>query len=343
MKKIFQKFFPWMIGLGLLAYLFHQYPPQKVWQAFQYVRIPLFIFYAVFYFLLVLVFDTLGLAYVLRRFCVSIRFSELLPARVVSYLLALLNYNAGQAAMAYFLKRSKNASFFKALGSILFVMVIDFFWIVLLAFLGSFYAPLHFKELDVSHWIQNFSIVFFIAALFHILFWRGWLIRLLPFKIHFRFRDWLQGKHLFQTFHEAKVSDYFKIAIFRIPFHALVITSLYFLAIVFDAHLPFFDVITTIPVVLLLAGLPLTPGGLGASQIATVEFFKSKIVMSHGNLGPEELLFAMSLVWMFANYFLKAIAGLLFLKITPREYFDPLPEADLSEGPVSLKSPPNKH
>jgi uncharacterized membrane protein YbhN (UPF0104 family) len=313
MKKIL----PWIVTLALFAYLFHQIPPEKVLKALSFVRPVFFGSYAFLYFLVILFFDTFSLTWVLNQFCIPISWKELIPARGVSYLLSLINYNAGQASLALYLKRSHNASFFKALGSILFIMVIDLYWVVIFAFVGSFFIQLNLGNFNISGWVQRLGLVLFLAMLIHLAFWRGWFTKLFRLHVRVRFFDWIRGRHLFQTFHEATVIDYLKIGLFRLPMHAVIICSLYIVVRAFQCQIPFATIVTTFPVILLVGVLPITPGGLGTVQAATIQFLKGRIsspLFSQGLITPEEMLLAISLAWMFSNYILKALFGALCLR-----------------------------
>jgi len=323
LKKL-KKVIPWLMAAGLLAYLFYKIPPSGVINALAHVNLIFFISYALIYFFLVMMIDVFSLSRVLTQFCVPISFKEMLPPRAVSYLLSLLNYNAGQAGLAYFLKRNKSASFFSAMGSILFIMIIDLNWVVLLAFLGTFFIQLHFKGWDVSHWVRQVGFVVFGSMLLNLAFWRSWFGKIFPWKVKMRWVDWIRGRHLFQTFHEATPFDYLKIALYRFPLHVVIIVSFYFGVRVFDAFIDFPTILGTVPVVLLIGTIPVTPGGLGTVQAATIELLKDHVsggILSSGQVSASEILFAMSLSWMFANYFLKALIGLVFLNKVDRELF----------------------
>ncbi len=319
-----KKFLPWLIALLLFVYLFYQNPPAQVWKAFGYVRLWIFVPYTIAYFLGILFLDSYSLAKVLSKFCIPISLREILPARSVSYLLSLVNYNAGQVALALYLKRSKQASFFKALGSLLFVLLIDLYWVTTFAFIGSFFIPLNLGPIHVNSWVQKISFLLFLGFFLHLSFWRSWFSRLFKFHVRFRFSDWIRGKHLFQTFHEARSLDYLHIAFLRLPMHLMIIASLYVAIVSFQASVSFFTVITTVPVILMIGVVPLTPGGLGTVQAATVEFLKNEITSSlfvSGDITPEQLLFAISLAWMFANYLLKSLWGLFYMKRMQADLF----------------------
>lgn len=323
MLKKAKKIIPWIVALLLLLYLFYKIPPGKVLQALSHVNLPLFILYAFLYFILVMLIDCFSLSRVLTKFCVPMSFKEILPPRAVSYLLALVNYNAGQAGMAYFIKRSKGGSFFKAMGAIFFIMVIDLFWVVAMAFAGTFFIQLYFKGWDVSHWVRQVGFVVGGAVLLHLAFWLGWFGKISPWKVKMRWVDWVRGRHLFQAFHEASLWDYIVIALYRLPLHAVIITSFYFAVTVFDAHIDYSTILGTVPVIILIGTIPLTPGGLGTVQASTIELLKDQVtgnILASG-VTAAEILFAMSLTWMFANYLLKALCGFLFLNKVDREMF----------------------
>ncbi len=341
MKKTFsliKKFLPWIIAGAVFFFLFSKYPPAQVWKAFSYVNPLIFVPYAILYFLFVLMVDSWSLTWVVNRFGTPVSMKELVPARVVSYLLSVVNYIAGQAGFAYFLKRTKNASFFKILGIILLIFLIDLSWVVLFAFIGSFFVkikiPVPWGILNLSDWVQKIGFLFFIAFATHLIFWRQWVSRLFKLKIRFRFFDWIRGKHLFQTFHQATTFDYLRIAFTRLPIHLAIIGSQYIAIHAFRVSIAFTDVLTTVPVIVWIGTIPVTPGGLGTVQAATVELLKNQIhgdLLTQGIVKPEEILLAISLSCMFANYLLKAIFGTFYLRKMGKKLFHSDETTEISE------------
>ncbi|HEX5033845.1 MAG TPA: lysylphosphatidylglycerol synthase domain-containing protein, partial [bacterium] len=238
----------------------------------------------------------------------------------VSYLVSLVNYNAGQAGIAFYLKRTKGASLFKTLGAIFFIAIVDLYWVIFLAFLGTFLMKVEYAGIDVQTWVRRVAYVSLAALFLHLTFWRGWFGKLLPKSMHFRIGDWLRGRHLFQAFHHATLGDYFRIALLRLPIHATIITGFWFVVRLGGAEIAFRDIVAAVPIVLLMGALPLTPGGLGATQLATVELLKNHTRTPPG-VPAAELLLALSLSWMALNYLLKALAGLVMLRRGSRELF----------------------
>ncbi len=273
--------------------------------------------------------DTWGLARVMSLFATPISLKELLPGRCVSYLLSIVNYNAGQAVLGLYVKKTHGGSLFKTLGAVMFVSIIDLYWVIFLALVGSFFLPHSLENFDLSPWIQRVAYVALLGLFIHLAFWRGWLGRVVPKKFHLSFGDWLRGRHLFQAFHHAHVLDYFRIALWRLPLHAMFIFSLWMLVRLFGAHLPPLEALVTVPVIFLFGALPITPGGLGAVQMATVELLKNQIILPPslaGQVEPKDLLFALSLTWMGINYIFKALSGLYYWWTRPRTLFQQGPE-----------------
>ncbi len=330
--KILRATLPWLVTAALFFYLFQKIPPAKVLEGLKRVHLPSFITFTVLYFLTILCLDTWGLSKVLSRFTVPVKFKELFPARCISYLFSLVNYNAGQAALAAYFKRTRGVSFFKTLGTILFVSIIDLYWLIAMAFAGSFFQTIVIRQVSMTQWVHRLAFISAAALVLHLAFWRGWLGRLTPERIHFRFTDWIRGRHLFQTFHHAKVTDYLRVAAYRLPVHLMIISSLYFLIPIFGASISFKYILATVPLIFLLGAIPLTPGGLGAVQVATVELLKDKIVLTSPGK-PEDLLFAMSLTWMASNYILKAVIGFYFFQKSSRTLFQAKPGEAAAEGP----------
>jgi hypothetical protein len=72
---------------------------------------------------------------VLSRFVAPVSFREALPIKATSYFLNVLNYNLALVGMAFYVQRSRNAPFWKALGSLFFLNLVDILALcVLLAF-----------------------------------------------------------------------------------------------------------------------------------------------------------------------------------------------------------------
>ncbi len=316
------------MALGIFFYLFRKIPPGQVWETFRQIPLLPFFAFAVFYFGMILWIETWGMAKVISRFVIPVTTRQLIPGRLVSYLVAILNYNAGQAAFAAYLKRTREASFFKTLGALFFMAIIDLYWIIGLAFVGSFFYTQQISGFDFPSWVRRVGYIGIGVLILHLTFWRGWVGR--------RFGDWLRERQLFQAFHHATLRDYLKAALLRMPLHLFIMGSYWVILRIFQAEISFQKVLATVPAIFLVGAIPITPGGLGAVQAASVELLKNQITLRPtlpADIRPEDLLFAMSLSWMFVNYLIKAIVGAAVLLKTSSTLFK-TPLDDENEKPL---------
>ncbi len=311
---------PYAMAVGILAYLFYKIPIHRIGDSLHGVHWLGLILFSLIYFSAIAWLDVRSLHWVLNRFCGFLAKQTLWPGRAISYLLSIMNYNAGQLALAAYLKNQRGFSLFRTMGAVFFVTATDLYWIIILAFGGSFFFEFQIEGHLLSNWVQRVGYIAFAALFFHLAFWHRWFSRFIPTKIHFSFVDWIRGRHLFQAFHHAQLRDYARTALDRFPMHLIFIGSLWVVLRLFGVECSIWNILATVPVIYLLGALPITPGGLGAVQLATVELLKDKIsspTIAPGSLEAQQLLLAMSLIWMGLNYFWKAIIGLYYFRKEP--------------------------
>jgi len=342
-KKRIRNLIPWLVAAGIFGYLFHHYPPSQIWKSLQYVPLIPFLLFSVGYFFWIYFADVASILYILKRFHYPIRFRELFPVRGVSYLLMILNYAAAQAGFAYYLKRTHKIPIFEVLGFLFFIAIIDIYWIITLAFFGSFFQENIVQNISLNTIIQSMAIFAYALLFLNFLFWHERLSRWIGVRPHWKPIRWLHSKKIFRVFKEASLADYFRFALIRAPIHLTLITSFYILFKIFQINIPFLIVLGKLPIVMLVGVIPITPGGLGTSNMAIVEFFKPYVhgsILETAHVTPSEILFAISLVWMFANYSLKALTGLFCLQKVSRDLFKPTEEISQIEAVPALETPP---
>lgn len=292
--------------MAIFIALFRTYPPGQVFAAIRHVHVGGFLFLALAYFLYVLLVDTTGTAWIFSRFTKRVTPRDLLAARAATYPLSIVNYGAGQAAFAYYIQRKRRIPVRDLLAVFLLIIAADLCWVVTLACVGSFLHDYHIGGIAIGPGVRCVALIAGMAILLHLAFWRLGRQQLLSHLPGWsRLMVWLETKHLVRIFREATVRDYGIIALLRLPIHVMFPVAFYFVALLFHAHVPFWQLFGSVPIVILIGTIPITPGGLGTTNAAFVEML--------GTFAPGELIFAMSLLWMFANYFQKALVGLIFL------------------------------
>jgi len=323
-----QKIAPWIVAVGIFIYLFHLYPPARVWKSLTYVNLLPFSLFCVGYFFLIYFVDVKVTRHVISRFVRQIPSKDVFIARGVTYLIMVISYPASQAAFAYYFKRRHKIPIFEILSTFLFIMLIDLVWVMTLAFAGSFFQDYAIAGIDLSRTVRITVLCIYAFLVLWIAFWRRWPDRSLWKKITPRWIEKQRGRGIFYIFERALVKDYIRVGVMRIPIHFTIIISLYIVVMTFGCHIPFTKILSNIPLVFFIGTLPITPGGLGTTNAAMVELLKGYLtgpIFANGQVTPAELLFSASLLWLFGNYLLKVLTGTVFMSFVSKKLFTPTP------------------
>jgi hypothetical protein len=101
----------------------------------------------------------------------------------------------------------------------------------------------------------------------------------------------------------------------------------YYAAGAFGMHIPFAQMLAFLPVIFMIAALPVTVAHLGSTQAAWIFFF------SQYAPAPRLLAFSLAAHLVFSST--RALLGLLFL---PKAYFDLVPAMAPAAGPEARAS-----
>jgi hypothetical protein len=238
----------------------------------------------VFYF----AWDTLVLAVVIRWFHGEVSYGRLLPVRAASYAVGFFNTNLGRGAMAAYLSRQLHAPFLELGSTVIFLVLTEYTQLVAWAMLGLFglRAEVSRSLLAVAGGVA----VFWLAV--------RWLLA--P-------RDW----SIARTFRLATPGRYAGVVALRAPMFLVSLCAHYYAAHAFGIRIPFAQMLTFLPVIFMLAALPVTVAHLGTTQAAWIFFFSQ--------YAPVPRLLAFSLAAHLVFSFTRAMMGVAWL---PAAYLD---------------------
>ena len=226
--------------------------------------------------------DTLVLTTAVGWFHGPVRYRELLPVRAASYVVGFFNTNAGRGAMAAYLSRRLHAPFLELGSTVLFLVLTEYTQLVLWAMLGL----LGFRP-DVSRGLLAAGGL--VAVFWLVVRWllapRGWSIS--------------------RTFRLATPARYVTIVLLRAPMFLVSVVLHYQAAHAFGIHIPFGQLFTFLPVIFMIAALPITVAHLGGTQAAWIFFFSQ--------FAPAPRLLAFSLAAHVVFSATRALCGLLWL------------------------------
>ena len=239
---------------------------------------------ALFYF----AWDTLVLTVVIGWFHGAVPYRRLLPVRAASYAVGFFNTNLGRGAMAAYLSRRLHAPFLELGSTVIFLVLTEYTQLVIWAMLGllGLRAEVSRSLLAVAAGVALFWLVV------------RWLLA--P-------RDW----SISRTFHLATPARYAQIVLLRAPMFLVSLAVHYYAARAFGIEIPFLPMLTFLPVIFMLAALPVTVAHLGTTQAAWIFFF--------GHYAPIPRLLAFSLAAHFVFSVTRAMLGVAWL---PAAYFD---------------------
>jgi len=327
LKKISKRFLPWLICGLIFYFIFSSYSIQfsDLKKTLGFIKYGPLIFYSLLYFLIVLFVDCYALKYFMSRFSTSITFKETLFVRGVSFLLMIINYNAGQGAFAVYLKKTHKAPLAKSLGTVAFIMAADLIWVVTFTYVALFFVGDSAYLQLLSPYLTYGIPLIYVAFILWVMFWRSTNTIFIQKIKKYRWVQWLLEHDVFYIFREACLKDYIVVSLVRIPLIALTIVGTYWAFLVFQSTVSWLDLTFYSPIVLLISSIPITPAGLGTTQAAMIEFFKDGIespLLQSGKTTPQDILLATSLVWLFCNQVYKALYGAVCLSRSSRNLFE---------------------
>ena len=280
-----------VVTVAVFLLLMRRVPAAALVSALRDANLPLFLALMVPNTLFYFAWDTLVLAVVIRWFHGEVRYRDLLPVRAASYVVGFFNTNLGRGAMAAYLARTLRTPFLELGSTVLFLVLTEYTQLVIWGLLGLAGVG---AEVSRSLLAVAGGVVVFWAVV-------RWLLA--P-------RDW----SLARTFRLATPSRYAQIVLLRAPMFLVSLVTHYFGAHAFGIHIPFLQMLTFLPVIFMIAALPVTVGHLGTTQAAWIFFFGSYAA------APRLLAFSLAAHLVFTTT--RALLGVLWL---PSAYFDLVP------------------
>jgi hypothetical protein len=285
------------LTLAIFFLIFWRIPFEEFWQALSAARLIPFLAFVGTFSLSYILLDTFVLSKAIRWFHGPLPYRELLPVRAVTYLVSIVNTQLAQGALVLYIHRRFRTPLGQITSTVVLLVLLETTNLILFATAGAIAFPggtppalLVLPGALALLWVIVFSLA------------RGKL-GLLGRK--------LQNNVLLSTFRLAGLRHCAALLGLK--------ASVLFLAVLvhsqalgfFGIEIPFLRLLAFLPVVFLVAALPITVAHLGTSQAAWIFFFSG--YASEADLLAYSL--ASHLTFMLAN----GTFGLLFL---PKAYGD---------------------
>jgi hypothetical protein len=198
--------------------------------------------------------DTFAMRSVFAWFGCRVPFVDLFIVRASTYLLAVVNYHVGQAAIIGYLYRARRVPFLRATGWILFIIGINVGTLFLIGSAGAAQAD---GELSILRLVP-------VVCAIGVVVYAG----LLVWKPRF-----LAARSLFAPLFEMGVVGHIKGVLVRLP-HIAVLLVWHFVSLrMFGVEVGVGEALLYLPAYFAVASLPINVNGLGVAQVVAIAFF----------------------------------------------------------------------
>jgi uncharacterized membrane protein YbhN (UPF0104 family) len=259
-----RKVLPWAFAGVLVWLLLRQVSTRETLAALRSAQLGLLVPAALACVLIWFWLDAAVLSYLFTRFHTPFSLSEACSIRALTYLLAVVNWNLGSGGIILHLSHAKDVPLAEAASTMLFYNLIDGLILSAVALVGVSSMP---GELGLEN-VRNGALVLVAVLAGALAFfpspWKpswGWMRRLTTLPI-------------FRTPSSARLRDALVVVGYRSVYFAGFIAFFWVALPAFGAHVPLAELAATVPVILLMGTLPITPAGLGTQQAAVVYFYR---------------------------------------------------------------------
>jgi uncharacterized membrane protein YbhN (UPF0104 family) len=285
---------PWIVGLALLAWVFWHVPLAGFAEALGTCQLGWLLPTATGTMFGIFLADAFALSRTFTWFTAPLPYREALALRGASYLMSVINYNLGQGMLVLFVNRAKRIPVAVASGAVLLMVGINVVVLLLLSTWGVL-ATTDPRAATLRPWVLGclgaFAVYLAVIALRP-----GFLTRI----------------RLFSPAFSAGVVGHLKAVLVRLPHLGLVFLIHWLIMRAYGIRPPLHSFLTLLPVVSLVSALPISPQGLGTTQVAAVYFFAPYAPGGHAT--QEATVLAYSLTASVIAILFMLVMGLVFLR-----------------------------
>jgi hypothetical protein len=263
-----KKLAPYVIAAVALGWVLHHTDIHELVAALHHAPMTAFIAFSMLMLVINCAADTFAMWTVFARFGCHVRYRDLYLVRASTYLLAVLNYHVGQAAIVGYLYRVKRVPLLRASGWILFIIGINVGTLFLLASAGATRTS---GQLALLHWVPlvcGAGIVVYAALL-------TWKPRLLA------------ERRILAPLFEMGIPGHALGVLVRLP-HIFVLLVWHFVSLhMFGVPVSPGAALLYLPAYFAVQSLPINVNGLGVAQLVAIFFFAPYAAVSPGAANPE--------------------------------------------------------
>jgi hypothetical protein len=243
---------PWVVAVLLLGFLATRTDRKAIGDALASVNALVYLGFVAAFVGLSLVADTLATWKTYRKVAPSLPFRALLVVRGASYLPSLLNYHVGQAYVTYLLSRAHGTPMARVVGGTFLVYATLLSDLIFTALAGVPFAPPH------APWAAGLVVPLAVGVVGY------WGVLALRPRVFMRFEA-------LAPLFEAGVGEHLRLMIWRLPHVTILLAGYWANYWLFGIRPPLSAALTSIPILLLVTAVPITPQGVGTRELVAIE------------------------------------------------------------------------
>lgn len=310
MRHRLPQLLPWLVTIGIFVFIAQRVPLRDVALALGEVSVGSYLALMLPYSAIYCVIDAFVLYRVVNWFHTPVAYRRVLPVRAAAYIMSLLNPGLGHGAVAYALHRREGLPLLGIAGSLLFLTVLEFCQLALYASVGifAFHADLRlaFAPIYAGLLLLVGGALVGVRIGVDPLAWLLTRIGRWRRDATYEAPSRLPDAQLLSTIRQARWRHYLLTLLYKAPNFFLAVLVHYSALQLFEVHVPFVRLLTFLPVVFLVASIPVTVAHLGTTQAAWLYFFAA--------YGEAPRLLAYSLVAHVTFMVLNSLIGVCCLR-----------------------------
>jgi uncharacterized membrane protein YbhN (UPF0104 family) len=285
---------PWVIAAAILWWLFRRVSFADALVAAEHARLEVFVPAVLLAVTAWFWIESIAFAYLFSRFNAPVSRRESRGLRAVTYLVTPINWNLGTGAIILHLRRSKGIAALEATSSMLFYFLIDALALGSLMLLGVALLPASPALQSVGRAAAVIVGMQLVLLLFFLPRWPAW-----------RWVDRVKAFKVFRTHGQARWRDVGFLLGIRMLYFGCFVLFFWVGTRAFHVDAPLLFMAASVPVILAVGALPITPAGLGTQQAAMLYFFAP--------FGTEAQILAYGLAFPVAVSLGRVLLGLFYL------------------------------
>ena len=245
---------PYIIAALALAWVFHTTDIHALRAALAHAPIALFVVFSAVILVCNCAADTFAMQRVFSWFGAEVPYRDLFVVRASTYLLAIVNYHVGQAAIVGYLVRARRVPLLRATGWILFIIGVNVGTLFILASAGAW------KATGSLSFLRAIPIATGVGA-------AVWAVLL---KVRPRV---LADRRVLAPLFEMGILGHLRGVLVRLPHVGVLIVWHVVSLRLFGVNVPILDALMCLPIYFATASLPINVQGLGVAQLVAIAFF----------------------------------------------------------------------